>query len=135
MIAVLTAVWMRHHQHRWVIVINLQILSTNMCWWCGWLSAVVQSLARPHLCRFETHGPWPVWKQFSRDRVWIHSVMHDCWIAESVTKASLTTDANNHLSFSVQLYWQISILHVKMQAMEVVRVRCHVGPHCFSLIT
>ena len=35
---------------------------------CCWLQSHVGDLARPHLWRIARHGPWPVRKQFSKDR-------------------------------------------------------------------
>jgi len=33
---------------------------------CCWLHSQTADLARSHLGRFRRHGPWSVWKWFSR---------------------------------------------------------------------
>ena len=36
---------------------------------CRWPQSQEGDWARPHLCKFARHGPWPVRKRFSRDHV------------------------------------------------------------------
>ena len=52
---------------------------------CCWPQSHVGDLVRPHLCRIAWHGPWPVWKQFSRDHDRWGRLRPGCQIVGSVT--------------------------------------------------
>ena len=54
---------------------------------------------RPHLCRYAWHGPYPVWKWLSRDRVWRGRLKPGCQRVGSVTIEWLTTEVDDQFSF------------------------------------
>ena len=54
--------------------------------------------ARPHLCKPARHGPRPVRKRFTRDRVWRERSKPSCQIVGSATIVWLTTEADDQSS-------------------------------------
>ena len=64
-------------------------------WFCRWPQSQEGDWARPHLCKFARHGPWPFWKRFSRDHVWRGRSKPGCQIVGSVTIEWLTTEADD----------------------------------------
>ena len=71
----------------------------------GWFS-------EPYLCRYATHGPWLMLKQLHRDQD--TGLPH----SRSVTMAWLTTGADNQSSLHCAVRTYLTILYVKMQAIE-----------------
>ena len=65
---------------------------------CRWPQSQEGEWARPHLCKFAWHGPWPVRKRFSRDHVRRGRSKPGCRIVGSVTIVWLTTEADDQSS-------------------------------------
>jgi len=65
---------------------------------CRWPESQAGEWARPNLCEFARHGPWPVRKQFNRDYVRRGRLKPGCQIAGSVTVVWLTTEADDQSS-------------------------------------
>ena len=59
---------------------------------CRWPQSQEGDWVRPHLSKLAWHGPWPVWKCFTRDRIWRGRSKPGCRIAGSVTTVWLTTE-------------------------------------------
>ena len=64
---------------------------------CRWPQSQEGNLARPHLCKFARHRPWPVWKQFNRDHVRWGRSKPGCQIVGSVTIVWLTAEAEDQV--------------------------------------
>jgi len=47
------------------------LVSTMWFMVCCWPQSQEGDWARRHLCKLARHGPWPVWKRFIRDHVWL----------------------------------------------------------------
>ena len=67
-------------------------VSTMWSMVCRRLQSQEGDWARPHLCRFAPHGPWPVRRWFNRDHVWWGRSKPGCRIVGSVTIVWLTTE-------------------------------------------
>jgi len=68
-------------------IVNEHALTPLTIWLivCCWPQSHVGDLIRPHLCKTARHGPWPVWKWFSRDHNWRGRSKPGCQIVGSVT--------------------------------------------------
>jgi len=91
---------------------------------CCWPQSQIDDLARPNLYRFMWYGPWPVWKQLSRDHVWWVRSRPACQIVGSVTIVWLTTETDDQSSLHCavkicQLVSCLTILVVGKQGEEV----------------
>ena len=65
---------------------------------CRWPQSQEGDWARPYLCRFERHGPWPIRKPLSGDHVWWGKSKPGCLILGSVTIYWLTTEVDDQSS-------------------------------------
>jgi len=65
---------------------------------CRWPRSEEGDWARPHWCKLAQQGPWPVQKQFIRDRVWWRRLKPGCRIVGSVTIVWLTTESDDQSS-------------------------------------
>jgi len=84
------AIWLHHYPLREVGSVRLQILLTMVC---RWPQSQEGNLARPHLCKFAWHRPWPVCKWFNRDHVRWERSKPGCRIVGSITMVWLTAEA------------------------------------------
>ena len=92
--------------------------SVNECIWfmvCSWPHSQMAGLARPHLCTFTRHAPWPDRNQFSKDHVRRTMPKRGCHTVGPVTNVC-DTEADNQ-----------SFLHCTTVSTSVTSVsRCHV---------
>jgi len=65
-VALILAIWLRHHPLRGVDSVHHRILLTgtyvSTMWFMvrRWLQSQEGDWARPHLCKLARHGPWPM---------------------------------------------------------------------------